>query len=823
VAHFLTVRGRIRDWWPLMVVAPFLIATWWLLYVVWRSPQRSDLAVYGAFAVPVVTVMTGWIAWAWRAKSSLASPTVTSQDLDRVADLLALAVKTQWERAASERGLVAEPIPVTWGRPSIPLAGPVTAAVGSRRFAPLPGLTPVREVQLAAGWIDDLHDVYGGLGSGRLVVAGAPGSGKSSAAVLLVLAALRHRDEVRAEDRTKIPVPVLFTAQDWDPRQQPVKGWLTGRLQQTYPLFAGWTGTANAGGLIDAGKLTVILDGLDEIAEELRPVALQALSQANFRVVVLSRTAEMASAISQHGMLQDAAAVELRIINPATAAGYLERIQVDPPPSGWQDLINRIRASPASPLTEMLNSPLALTLIRDTYLSDDDARELLDYCDTIQQRASGVQTAEAITGHLLDRVLPAAYTPRPGQPPPRYDLQTAQNALARIATRMNHDGTRDLQWWQVPRWAPPAPRIIVGGLVACLLVEFAFALVGAVIALVTGIITRFPAEFATEISEAAVYTLLIGAFFGLAAGGTAGVAARGTGGPPTRIGKIRRPKLRRVLTTANLVIGVLVGLISGLWAGLSEGLVAGIVLGPASGVCCAAVVNYAIKRPARSTEETGKTRLRRVFTRPDVVVGLAVGLVLGLMTGILFGLKHGVITSANYGITMGVFGGMAAGLAISLANAFTDPDSTSSPSPATSWHNDRRHAMAIGVVVGVVIGVVTGVAVGALATSKGDITGLQYGLGCGIVFGLMGGLVGGIGISHAWPTRLAAAQLAMRWRTPLKLMDFLDDARKRNVLRTVGPVYQFRHARLQDHLAAIGYDKKISPTAFYSGRHASTS
>jgi hypothetical protein len=32
-------------------------------------------------------------------------------------------------------------------------------------------------------------------------------------------------------------------------------------------------------------------------------------------------------------------------------------------------------------------------------------------------------------------------------------------------------------------------------------------------------------------------------------------------------------------------------------------------------------------------------------------------------------------------------------------------------------------------------------------------------------------------------------------------MRFLENARERNVLRTVGPVYQFRHARLQDRLA----------------------
>jgi len=37
-------------------------------------------------------------------------------------------------------------------------------------------------------------------------------------------------------------------------------------------------------------------------------------------------------------------------------------------------------------------------------------------------------------------------------------------------------------------------------------------------------------------------------------------------------------------------------------------------------------------------------------------------------------------------------------------------------------------------------------------------------------------------------------------------MNFLDDAYKQNVLRTVGPVYQFRHARLQDRLSVAAAD-----------------
>jgi len=66
-----------------------------------------------------------------------------------------------------------------------------------------------------------------------------------------------------------------------------------------------------------------------------------------------------------------------------------------------------------------------------------------------------------------------------------------------------------------------------------------------------------------------------------------------------------------------------------------------------------------------------------------------------------------------------------------------------------------------------------------------------------LVFGLVFGLV----FPRTWTVALAFAQLAMGWHTPVRLLRFLDDARERDVLRTVGPVYQFRHARLQDRLA----------------------
>ncbi|HEX9540105.1 MAG TPA: hypothetical protein VGA04_18245 [Streptosporangiaceae bacterium] len=263
----------------------------------------------------------------------------------------------------------------------------------------MPGLPAARQSDLQKGQLWDLHTVYGGLGSGRMVIVGNPDSGKSGAGVLLVLAALKHREQVPEKDRPLVPVPVMFTLHGWDPNTQRVEDWLVSRLQQIYPLFAGKGGAADGAQLIRAGRVAVILDGLDEIADELRPVALRALSQqAAFRVVVLARSAETAAA-ARHGLLEGAVALELQDIDPVAAADYLARVQLDPAPLGWRELAGRLRRAPDSPIAKALSSPLALTLVRDTYQSGDDVRELLNFCDAARHSVP----REDIEDHLLDR------------------------------------------------------------------------------------------------------------------------------------------------------------------------------------------------------------------------------------------------------------------------------------------------------------------------------------------------------------------------------------------------------------------------------------
>ena len=516
----------------------------------------------------------------------------------------------------------------------------------------------------------ELHEVYGGLGSGRLVIAGGPGAGKSIAAVLLILAALRYRRSVSEPARPQVPVPVLFTLHGWDPSTQRVREWLAGRLWQTYPLFAGKHGAGAARGLLDQGRIAVILDGLDEIPEDLRPAVLRALSQqATFRLVLLTRSAEMAAAAAR-ALLQGAAAIELQDIEPGVAADY---------------------------------------------------------------------------------------TRQPGEPPPRYDLPTAEHALRCIATRMNNHGTRDLRWWHVPAWAPAAPRFIATWLSAVLVA-------GTVVGLVVGLAAELGIADAIEYESAPI-----------------------------------------------------VGLLSGIVAGLVAGFVAGLAFG----------------RGNKTPKRTAPLRWRQLFRRRPLVAGLLAGIVAGVVAVCLVhwfvsesGLPGWIAVGApEFGLFSGTVVGLEAWLGAGIIAGMSVPgtDNTSPLSPLSSWRSDQAFGRRLGFMVwlgltlayGLMFGVGSSVAQVAEApfipgppgVSEPGLLQLAWpafggqllpGLGIGLVFGLVAGLV----YSQSWSSSLAFAQLAVTDRTPVRLMRFLEDARHRGVLRTVGPVYQFRHARLQDRLAS---------------------
>ena len=227
--------------------------------------------------------------------------------------------------------------------------------------------------------------------------------------------------------------------------------------------------------------------------------------------------------------------------------------------------------------------------------------------------------------------------------------------------------------------------------------------------------------------------------------------------------------------------------------GLANGLLSGFVLGLAFW--------FAVARRHRLPRRIRLRGWHHALRRDALGRGLVPGVIVGLGTGFV----AWVIT---FQVRVGLAAGVAAGLATALVFVVSGPgvDDASSVVPASSWRNDLAFGLVVGLLVGLVLGIVSGLAIANVAFGfSGPRAGLGAGFGNGLGAGLAAGIVFMLFSTRTWQASLAFMQLAIRWHTPARLMRFLEDARQRNVLRIIGPVYQFRHARLQDRLAGQVY------------------
>ena len=345
---------------------------------------------------------------------------------------------------------------------------------------------------------------------------------------------------------------------------------------------------------------------------------------------------------------------------------------------------------------------------------------------------------------------------------------------------MNNDGVRDLQWWHVPAWAHAAPRVIATVLAA-----------GLAAGLAAWIVFGIAEELVFGVVDWLETGLLFGIMFGIMGGIAGGTMAWAHAAP-------------RVIAT-GLVAGLRAGLVDGplvrlgvalvAWlgarpgTGLRAGLVSGIVAGIAGGLMAALAFGNGNKIPRR----IAPVRWRQLFRPGPLVAGLLVGIVAGGLTGLVEHYLTGFMAWFGVGLGVALVAWLGAGLIVGMSRPETDNASPLSPLPS------RRSDQAFGCVVGLLVWLGVRLAFGvAYGIGSEDLpSGLADWIGSGLVAGLLVGFVS----PQAWSSSLAFAQLAVSDRTPVRLMRFLEDARSRSVLRTLGPVYQFRHARLQDRLA----------------------
>ncbi|WP_432838283.1 NACHT domain-containing protein [Dactylosporangium sp. CA-092794] len=547
-----------------------------------------------AAAALVVTVVLGHNA-------ARAAPADLAAIVRDAADGLAGQVARQWYREAQARGLLRPgPIRVRWSSTGRPVAAAPAEVFGS-------AVGRVTRLRLH-GDVTEIADVWQRLPARQLVVIGAPGAGKTSAAVLLVHRLLQRRE-------SGDPVPVLFNLAGWDPTGTHLDTWLAQRLATQYPHLTARAaqGRTTARILVDQTAIVPVLDGLDEMPDALRPAAIAALTNAvgpHQPLVLTCRAQEYQDVIAGSGTpLARAVVVEIEPVTAAQAADYLPTGQVDGH-DRWKPVIAHLRAQPDGALAQALATPLMVYLARTVY-----SPVRADPADLVT-----VTDANAIQQHLLRAYLPAVYGPgtpiRDDDLPAQRDYapQQAERWLAFLARHLDQQRTRDLAWWHlvdaIGGHRPAGLRRGVAGFAVGLLTRIA----------VTALrITDFP-------------------------------------GDPASHHRPRRTHLRRGECAAMLTNGIAFGFLIGPKSGLAAGIVAGV------GGIFSRKLGFGPAGMASPTElldpRLAYRRDRTALLTDGLSAGTALGIALGFLVGDQFGFANGLMAALMIGFAAGLLLGL---------------------------------------------------------------------------------------------------------------------------------------------------------------------
>jgi hypothetical protein len=465
----------------------------------------------------VLAVATVIGIFLWRSVDAPAPETDVAAAVDAAAETLAVRLRESWSEEASLR-LVDRPasLPVAWDD-----------GAGS------------------TGTIDDIEFDR----TGRLVVLGGRGAGKTVLAIRFLLDRLPGPRETLAGG----PVPVLVNLSTWDPRSVPYQRWLEDELVSAFPGLGRTAPDSDwrmARELLARGRILPVLDGLDEMAGELRAEALGVLARSlrgPDQFLLTSRAAEYRAAVRTAGALPGTRVIVLQDLAADDLTDYLGG-------GDWAEVIDKPE----------LRTPLMAYL----------ARKVAESGRVTPGDVAALGDAAAIRDRLMREFVPAVY----GDGNPR-----AQRCLRYLARYLVATNSSHLRWWELSRGLTRRDRAWLG---------FGFGLICA--SVTSWLEMPFGAETAT----------FDGVALGIAAGilaamtiGRGSVLGRRLSPLPVRIGGGRRGDRAvdrydgRGARRFALRIGALVGAASGaVWAptlGIGDplgGILNGLVVMSATGV-----------------------------------------------------------------------------------------------------------------------------------------------------------------------------------------------------------------------------------------------
>jgi transcriptional regulator with XRE-family HTH domain/DNA polymerase III delta prime subunit len=632
---------------------------------------------------------------------------------------------------------------------------------GSER--PLPSSTSLLEVYDSA--------------EGKLLLLGEPGSGKTTLLLELARALLK-----RAEQSERYPMPVIFNLTSWPKRPSSLIEWLVEELRMKYqvPKQVGqvW---------VEENHLILLLDGLDETAEEVRAACMKAIGiyQREHPLVscVICCRKEEYFAQTTRMLLQEAV-----LIQPLTST-QIDRYLA----SAGKQLESVRQALVNDPLLqEMSTNPLMLSIVTLAYAGEHRASPARTGSIASRRR----HVFETYVQRMLERRGLDA----------RYSTQETIDWLTWLAKQMRRQSLTEFYVERLqPDWLADHQireryrhtviRLVNG--IECFIVAGLFALLrGGEIRGVVGVGVGLLGWLGSGPGNAILGWMAPGLGGGLGGGGSLGIILAFVTILVTLLVSVQRPTLSwhsvsggilrggRIGLTIGIIVGVLSGLLftlsggvaNGVVRGLGAGLFSGLLTGLESGLITG--LRPALEDPpstSRSKEGQrgpfSSSAFASLWSRrsaDSVLDFLAFSWCAGVGFGGTYALLIGAITQnvLLYGAIVALFFGLlfSLGDGTSLIQGLGE---NIKPTETATWSwISARQALGTTLIKGVQVGLIVTLSVMViLGCASGLFYGVAYGFHYALVYGPIVGLVGasagiltGI-LNNGWSSNMLAEHL----------------------------------------------------------------
>ena len=291
---------------------------------------------------------------------------------------------------------------------------------------------------------------------GRLVILGAPGSGKTVLSTWLSVQLLKAIKRDQDRKITGIPMPLDITT--WDPRKN-LEDWMAGQVRKNYQLSK-----KQAWHLVESGVFIPFVDSLDEIDSEQESLqrSMMAVQKINeyiartpdAKIVVVSRSGERYyEKLSRR--IKHSSHVEINSLNPSEVTEYIRsQIQGEIDEISWEPFLKELRGKRSQQVAASFGTPWRLTAAISFYLNGGDPRELLPRQIEEGRDRSGKKSYEKrVSMKLMESFLVSRSKIYSGSLP---EAEVLAAQLSSLAIIIRHGQRKGLgsginlhEWWKV--------------------------------------------------------------------------------------------------------------------------------------------------------------------------------------------------------------------------------------------------------------------------------------------------------------------------------------------------------------------------------------